>query len=719
MVAILIITIVITGPLYGILSFAIDLVLMAPTAEQVDDEKASLIRMKQFVIIAGDTLRSRVRSSVISLANRLSLVRPHVTGPAANSPSAVAPILTAPHNSETPAGSFVSSSSRRRGVLVHNSRPRLGSDDSTYTYDEESGLRLVPSGGFSPNDSPRGSLTGAPVDEYESTQLLDRTMTCPREYKLHLRAVVEAAVQRVGHGEKLLMRDIKEAECMHISRQGALDIAKQSDAQPTQPASHGTTWVSQASTLGRKASVVLGFGEPQEVKLTDDLRCVYIVPEYREQFESVVTQLELELSHYRRSLSKEDLEAGFDKQWGLHEATNMHGGANRSSNGSNTDADYDDSIALFQSRSKSDILKRIAAAVTEANESYTKLETMANHHKGAEIVRLYVEDCLGLHTKHALTFRAKFEDEFKKHRAINFEVKAYTAGFIILLNVFFVAACLVYSYNRGQKWQRVWLLSCLLKVALDVFFKRFVQGVVVGFAVPNLVANDLAHIRARLGRAGRRLLNPRKSFRLNKFSATDYMHASNMLARQFPHLLEAQLVLMHRDGVPERLVQRRLRTMQLLRRESTDAYSIRKTGFFSISRVWIRGTLLTLSLMVTNLALIFGSLDSETQKLCIHLIPSTLVVAVGYLVSVVSERPLEGIFGGCMFLLLVGAATYMWARSTFFNTSYERTQKRARAMKSRHVKGRKTRRHSNPNMNTNANKPSKMTYGIEFSSSEE
>jgi len=47
LVAILLITVVITGPVYAALNYAFDFILNAPTIEQVDDEKSALIHMKR------------------------------------------------------------------------------------------------------------------------------------------------------------------------------------------------------------------------------------------------------------------------------------------------------------------------------------------------------------------------------------------------------------------------------------------------------------------------------------------------------------------------------------------------------------------------------------------------------------------------------------------------------------------------------------------------
>jgi hypothetical protein len=47
LVAILLITVVITGPIYAALNYAFDFIINAPTIEQVDDEKSALIHMKR------------------------------------------------------------------------------------------------------------------------------------------------------------------------------------------------------------------------------------------------------------------------------------------------------------------------------------------------------------------------------------------------------------------------------------------------------------------------------------------------------------------------------------------------------------------------------------------------------------------------------------------------------------------------------------------------
>jgi hypothetical protein len=54
------------------------------------------------------------------------------------------------------------------------------------------------------------------------------------------------------------------------------------------------------------------------------------------------------------------------------------------------------------------ILRKVAVAVTEANMAMEQIADMADHYAGAEIIRMYTEDCLGINSNHAMTFRSKY-----------------------------------------------------------------------------------------------------------------------------------------------------------------------------------------------------------------------------------------------------------------------------------------------------------------------
>jgi hypothetical protein len=156
---------------------------------------------------------------------------------------------------------------------------------------------------------------------------------------------------------------------------------------------------------------------------------------------------------------------------------------------------------------------------------------------------------------------------------------------------------------------------------LDIFFSQFLKGLIVGYTVPNLLSNDLAMVRAKLLRFGEKLVtsSSKSPYKFHRFSTTDYTFVSTLVAKQLPHLLESKLILMHRDHIPERIVQKRFQYWNIMALNSKNDY---RKGLMK----WI--SFQSMYFTIVHFALAFGSLSQNIQNVVIYVIPSTVALGL-------------------------------------------------------------------------------------------
>jgi len=257
-------------------------------------------------------------------------------------------------------------------------------------------------------------------------------------------------------------------------------------------------------------------------------------------------------------------------------------------------------------------------------------EKIPDHEVGIEIIRLFIQDMIGVRTKEAGTFSAKFGGEFKESWAVAHELKVTAFVLIVLLDIFLVLLAIRQGSTKGPKWQAVWFKVSLAKVVFDLSFKEIFKSAIIQYVIPSLLKLDMNVIRSVLVTNGGRLLKKSPAFHLNRFSASDYMFASTMLARSFPNLVESKIVLMYRDVYPERISQmRHARNFMLKISTASDS------GF----RKWGRSNTLTnfFSMTLFTALLYFGSLPLHIQRCIIDIVPAGLLVFLSWLVNTVSR----------------------------------------------------------------------------------
>merc|ERR1711998_506046 len=195
----------------------------------------------------------------------------------------------------------------------------------------------------------------------------------------------------------------------------------------------------------------------------------------------------------------------------------------------------------------------MADAVTQAAIIIPQLKDQPDYLAGAEIVRLVASDIIGSNTLYGQVYSSKHKSEFEVMHAVSTSMKLFLTVLILIIDIFLVLICIGYAAKKGYAYQRSFLLTAAFKVFFDVILKRLLEGLIVDFALPSLLNDDVDEVKNILKHSGKRLLSAGSSYRFDLFSATDYLFVSTLVAKEFPHLIESKLVLMHRDPLPERL----------------------------------------------------------------------------------------------------------------------------------------------------------------------
>jgi hypothetical protein len=128
---------------------------------------------------------------------------------------------------------------------------------------------------------------------------------------------------------------------------------------------------------------------------------------------------------------------------------------------------------------------------------------------------------------------------------------------------------------------------------------------------------DVYMVKEVLVQSALELVKPVYDFHLLDFSASDYLFASSLVAREVPELLESKMVLMYRNPFPSELG---LRPQNM----NTLKENMRKTSASSVD---------LLSHWVIVVLLAFGSLSDDIKNLVVHIFPTSFFVICGSLTS--------------------------------------------------------------------------------------
>merc|ERR1711871_29230 len=514
-------------------------------------------------------------------------------------------------------------SDRKRGMLINSMIGSHTDDDDRRTtevpYDLEnssvrkSGIGNVNSGAVVPS-----GLSGR---RHGKVKFFDLTILTPKEFDLRHRVSCDAYIETNGvtHIENRLTSKYYRHARLTAKRLG-VDVEKILDPPYVSNTNQSFT-----------EKIITGFQE-LDVDLTPISQIVplaYQTEDCAQELINTLQFLETDLIKQRNLImnggrssltSKKNFNLNkdmkkieeelyiFDLKWGLRDIR-----------------EEDQKNFMYQqiSKPKTFVAEKVAKSYLAAKQVLDSSSTLSDHQIGSNIIGLFVTDMLGVENVRSRCYHKKHKRDFKSHRAMSIQIKLLVCLLLIGVYGFCISICLSYGANKNSIWKNIWIIIVSLKCIFDLSVKEMLMSVIIGYGIPNIIKDDVAEIRQELITSGLKLLKPRPVFHLNRFSASDFIFSSMIVAKTYPHLIESKLVFMYRNADPspveDSLQCKRIQT-------SLDA---RHNNKFSWEALF---------LCALTFLLHFGSLHKAIQKVVVSTIPTSLFVVATFIMMLFSSN---------------------------------------------------------------------------------
>jgi hypothetical protein len=291
----------------------------------------------------------------------------------------------------------------------------------------------------------------------------------------------------------------------------------------------------------------------------------------------------------------------------------------------------------------------LALVVSEADKWVQQLKDLPTEQVGAHILELFARDCLGQHSREAAIFSNKVHP-FRAKFVLTWGIKCITFSCLLILNLYFIFSCMLYGMDKGSKWQRGWVYTCMVNLFVDIFINQVTIAGVIHYWVPNLIVDKARHVKLTITRiihevckvgSGQASSAPDAERGDNKFSVTNFYFVSAHIARAFPNLLESKIVLANHSFALSheqlhKFNQHGTRTNPTSRSPHEGA-----GGWGEVFGLWI-----------TTMLMVFGSQSMQFQEVVVNLFNPALVTAVAFVGLGVLRRSFFGIPIGAVIVLV-------------------------------------------------------------------
>ncbi|CAE7472509.1 unnamed protein product [Symbiodinium microadriaticum] len=297
----------------------------------------------------------------------------------------------------------------------------------------------------------------------------------------------------------------------------------------------------------------------------------------------------------QRKVLKRSQQDGFDAMWGVDPT----GEFSHKSSG----------LCLGRDKStEAVIMSEMKFVREEVQVKYNKLRFASDVQTGVEILHLFVLDLLGRDTPVAKIFLTKSEEDFRHSMVIANWVKAVAWVSVVILNMFFVYFSMLRGLERGQRWQNMYLMACILQFIIETE----VQSVsfTLHQAVQKICSNIVDNVPMIL-------------------DAPRYLYVSTNLAQRFPNLLESVIVQSYHTYSPGEL---------------SHKWKASHYGFSPSFTPWARSNSrvrrFTISAVVIGILQRMGAMSPALQRVCIHTLQPLFVSAFILVLMVLVNNPM-------------------------------------------------------------------------------
>ena len=293
-------------------------------------------------------------------------------------------------------------------------------------------------------------------------------------------------------------------------------------------------------------------------------------------------------------------------------------------------------LCLERNRSAEDIIMAEIKHVRQVVQAkYEKLRFASDVQAGVEILHLFVLDLLGRDTPVAKIFLTKSEQDFRHSMVVSRWIKSIAWAAVVIINLFFVYFSVLRGLERGQKWQNMFLMACIVQILIEIVFYETTECVIVHFVIPSLARKEVQTASVMLQQAVQRICSNRLDRDSLFLDAPRYLFVSTNLAQRFPDLLESVIVESYHSYHPGQL---------------SHKWHISHSGYGpSILRSsWARSLerirRLTVTALLVSIMQRIGALNPTIQRVIIHTLQPIFASIIFLIFYMLVRNPLYFIF---------------------------------------------------------------------------
>jgi hypothetical protein len=282
------------------------------------------------------------------------------------------------------------------------------------------------------------------------------------------------------------------------------------------------------------------------------------------------------------------------------------------------------------------IKNEIALVNKESSRMSEDLKVATDEHIGVALLHLFILDVLGRQTAAARIFESKAAEDFNRIRVVTRTNKMLSWLAVILMNLIFITFTVLRAYQRGDSWQRAFVLGCVIQILVEVLFNETIEVVWVHLLVPASVHGQVVGVAEKMKAAIQQLCSVATKDSRYFLDAPSYFFVSVAVAKKFPGLLESMVIRTYQSHVPGMLSNKwRYGAMQRLDRN----YGVRTVSLtaavlsglqvmaaspFIIQRVFIR---ILQPWMLQGIMIVFAYLGQNAVALSLTCVGLALLAA--------------------------------------------------------------------------------------------
>ena len=153
----------------------------------------------------------------------------------------------------------------------------------------------------------------------------------------------------------------------------------------------------------------------------------------------------------------------FDETWGplFNTQTEMYSSSSSSTNSDDPNASKFTKLSTIIYNE----IKKVNKLAKEKSLAHANTPTQI---LGAEMMKCFLVDLLGRDTNEARIFEKSISKGIRSTRVVSLKFKVFMITLVAGLNLYFLAASILYSLDKDSRWHNKWLVSVITNLVVDI-----------------------------------------------------------------------------------------------------------------------------------------------------------------------------------------------------------------------------------------------------------